>query len=237
MKNIIKILIGIFAFVGVIVSISFLTNIIFTNNSDGIVIRKEGEVIDSSLKNIMALQYDLPSKIYNTDNVILEIGFESNSKEKYSSYGYYSNDATNIVIHNMVNDSSKLLFVRPIQIVAIDFPNGPDNIQNYIFYRCRINDTNNDGKINFEDNDVLFFSDLNGENLTQISTDSLCLNSYILLKEYNILSLLLSSDKGTDKEDNKQKLMWYDLSEKKYLNNKNFESLLKYSNAIIQQRH
>jgi hypothetical protein len=172
------------------------------NTHEGIIV---GEELNEAVSENVALQgldYDNPLTILNSENHYLPISVLTYKQAKAlkraassaGDIGFNLRHITNVifldsdynVIHTLL---SKKASIADISIRQKGYRNeDSDKNHKYAIYKIGFKDTNQDGKLNNQDFHDLFISDLNGTNLTQISTDT-DIVEYEFTKDYSRINI------------------------------------------------
>lgn len=136
------------------------------------------EQIDSILTEFK-FQYESPIVLDNTNQVLIPISTELlGRRKKFSKDGYYSDEYPrywNVFFYNRKTGQSKLLTKEKIRISRIHVIRDEEEeesnkiLSNKILYEIEDIDFNKDKKLNGEDPQYLFSSEINGTNLERIS--------------------------------------------------------------------
>lgn len=131
--------------------------------------------IDSILTKFN-FQYEKPILIDSTDKMIIPISTELlDRSKKFSFDGYYSNDFPrywNVLFYDKSTGANRLLTKDKTRITQIHINRSQiesETMKSLILYELTQIDYNMDGRLNNSDPEFLFASDLNGEQLVQIS--------------------------------------------------------------------
>lgn len=134
------------------------------------------------------------------------------------SYNMF-NDLVNVIFFNKMDYSdAHLLLSEKANIVLMDAPGEKDTLQDFILYGLVTEDTNEDGRLNASDHTDLFLSDPAGNNFHRITDEKVYLVKYsINPADYEILLKVQEkpSEERADNEPRVEKLLVYDLLEKK----------------------
>ena len=163
------------------------------------------------------------------------------SDEKYQTElqqraGYVPEININILFYDLSKPYYKLLFDRAANIISVDYPSSDkEKNQKYILYKVIINDSNGDKKLDNDDNNVLFISDLYGNNLTQVTDSKLNLVSYSKIVNDRLLIIESTPNKEITKENWPSKVIIYDMNSKKMIENK-FDIMLEKAIKIFNKK-
>jgi hypothetical protein len=198
----------------------------------GIVIQdttqKDSHNTQSGKKQVSNIQYSFPVKLYGSSHSFFKILLvEPKISELFKRMGSYSWNSeydngivVNFVFLNPKTQNLSLLFDKPSFIQRYSVPSSSaDSGQTKILYDAIIRDSNRDGLISSEDNVVLFFSELEGTGLTQITPDSLSLTRWQFADNFQSVIIEVKQridDKSVDEKLWPRHLYWYDLNTKKF---------------------
>ena len=151
------------------------------NSNSKITLKKNptSKEIDSILTQ-NNFEYDRPIVLDSQQQVLIPIsGYLIYTRVMPSSNPYYLNEAArywNILFHNPITGANRFLTKNRIKILNlyakttdIDIKKTPKILNNKILYDIVDTDFNNDQRLDENDPDYLFVSDINGENLQRIS--------------------------------------------------------------------
>jgi len=120
----------------------------------------------------------------------------------------------NLLFAKQDGSEPRLLLDRKALITSSDIPSEGDSLQGLNLYRIVIKDTDNDGRLTHNDRSDLYVSDLNGQNLRQITGDKLNVLQYRLSMERKkifIHAQLRPADQKISRNDWQDTLVVYDL--------------------------
>jgi hypothetical protein len=195
-------------------------------------------------KQISNIQYSFPIKLYGSSYSFFKVLLvEPEVSELFKRMGSYSMNSeydngiiVNFVFLNPKTQNLNLLFNKPSFIQTYSAPSSRvDSGQTKILYNAIIRDSNLDGIISSEDNVVLFFSGLDGSDLTQITPDSLSLTRWQFAENFQSVIIEVKQpikDKSVDEKLWPRHLSWYDLNTKKF-KYQQLEVLLERSKHIL----
>jgi hypothetical protein len=133
---------------------------------------------------LQGISYGNPEKIYNSTNYLLEVRPKTYlaprkisgppvNFEGGSSYG--DNSMLNIVFLDSNFNVIGKLIDKKASIISLTIPRPTDEpidtTVKSIAYTIAFDDSNEDGKIDFQDNNDLYISDLKGQNLVKVTSD------------------------------------------------------------------
>ncbi len=162
--------------------------------------------IDSILTKFN-FQYESPIVLHSTNQVLIPISTKLLKRKKtLSKEGYNSDDYPrywNVVFYNIETGEHQLLTERKVRISEIYFNTDENNRQHNIMkdkviFEIGDDDYNNDGKINSNDPEYLFCSDLNGMNLTRISPKDEDLQDFKIISKSNEILIKTLRDSKED---------------------------------------
>lgn len=221
-----------FAIVGIITSLKSC-NTVLVGGNDGIVVSdstaelKETNTNNNDEKRKVVLEYSEPIKIYGSDYSIMTVttNYESSS-EMYSRAKYNPSHTINVLFFNIRNNDFHLLFDKKL-LISDNFRSIlSDTSLSRIFYTVISEDTDKDGYLSWEDNNILYCSDKTGRGLTQITTAGVNVIDYLFLDKTNLLIKVSIPQKDVEKNEWTKKYILYNLKENS-LNDKNkFNTLL-----------
>jgi hypothetical protein len=188
---------------------------------------------DNDSKTFFSLS--APSYVYGSKYSLMSVSMtaEGYQNELQMRAGYLPVNSINILFYDLSNSDYKLLFSRPVIIVGLDYPTDKKGKeQKFILYRAIIKDSNNDKKLDDDDNIVLFETDLDGNNLTQITDSKVNLVEYHKLGQNRILIIVSIPNGKIPKNNWSTNAIVYDISAKKTINSK-FDLMLEKSKKIF----
>jgi len=166
------------------------------------------ELSDSQIDSILTkfnFRYENPILLDSTDKLIIPISTELlGRRNKFSIDGYYSNDFPrfwNILFYDKSTGTNRLLTKEKTRITQIHVNRNQfesETMKSIILYELTQIDYNKDGKLNSKDPEFLFASDLNGENLVQISPKNEDLKHFEVLPNSNQIILRTTRDTKQD---------------------------------------
>lgn len=174
--------------------------------------------IDSILTEFK-FQYESPIILDSTNQVLIPISTELiNKRTSYSKNGYYSDEYPrywNVVFFNRKTGKNQLLTknkVRISQIHAIrdEYEGNNKILDGKILYEIGNEDYNKDGKLNGQDPEYLFCSEIDGSNLIKISPDNEDLRFFKVIPKSN--QILIRTVRDTKRDsifDREDELIWY----------------------------
>jgi hypothetical protein len=177
-----------------------------------------------------------PIFVYGSEYSLMKVLMkdEDYQNELHKRAGYLSELCTNILFYDLSNDEYKLLFNKPVNILSIDYPSDEkQKDQKYILYNVIIDDSNADNKLFDHDNNVIFISDLNGNNFIQITESNLSVTFYKKLNNNKLLIGVSIPDNKLPEERLSQKILLYDINTNKILENK-FDYMIEKSKQIFK---
>ncbi len=187
------------------------------------------EATDNSLQ-LQSIEYDKPYTIRNSNNLYLPISIRTYEKPKkilnngpkvaieslYSGGRGYLQTINIVFIDENLNVINTLLDKKGL-ISDIEIKPMSENLENidtayhHLCYLISYEDTNQDGKLNSDDNHDLYISDLDGSNLTQIS-HNVDIASYELDTKKAIIDIRYKERTDEREEYKKIKFAKYDLN-------------------------
>ncbi|PIQ10927.1 MAG: hypothetical protein COW71_01620 [Ignavibacteriales bacterium CG18_big_fil_WC_8_21_14_2_50_31_20] len=177
-----------------------------------------------------------PIFVYGSEYSLMKVLMkdEDYQNELHKRAGYLSELCTNILFYDLSNDEYKLLFNKPVNILSIDYPSDEkQKAQKYILYIVINEDSNSDNKLFDNDNSAIFISELNGNNLIQITKSDLDVTFYKKLSKNKLLIGTSIPDKNLPKDKWSQKILLYDISTNKIIDNR-FDDMLEKSKQIFK---
>jgi hypothetical protein len=178
----------------------------------GLIVGKKIQVARDLNVDLQHLVYDSPQRVYKTDFylsevVVLDKEIPQHVKEEIAK----ANDISMQVIGATVNilffkaDRTvvrRLLptngFIDQVSVSRYMYGIDREKPAPFIIYKIATDDTNNDGRINYDDNMSYYMSGLDGQNLTRITPDSLKLDEYWIADDYSeIYFEQITEDRGS----------------------------------------
>lgn len=191
--------------------------------------------IDSILTEFK-FQYESPLVLDSTSQVLIPISTELLERRKtFSKDGYYSDDYPrywNVLFYDRKTGENQLLTERKIRIsqiyaVSDEYEGGNKILNNKVLFEIADTDYNDDGKLNSQDPEYLFCSELNGENLTRISPNYEDLQFFkVIPKSNQILIRTIRDTKRDSIFNNEDESIWYkaELDNQKWIVNEIIDS-------------
>jgi hypothetical protein len=176
------------------------------------------EQIDSVLTEYK-FQYESPILFDSSNHVLIPISTELLEKRtKYSHDGYYSDDYPrywNVLFYNRASGETRLLTEDKYRISRIyakesDYDDKGQIMENLVLYEIADIDYNKDSKLNDNDPEFLFSSNIDGTNLKRISPLNEDLISYRVIPKTQQILIKTRRDKNQDSLFNhKDESIWY----------------------------
>ncbi len=212
----------------------------------GIIVGEELEVAKKEGFALQGLQYDTPSKVYNSDNYYLPISLMTyEEKKRVNEMAASANDINpgflkqvNIifldknykVIRSLLNKKGSILDIKFQGEYYYRTSGEIDETAKYIGYLISLDDTNKDGKINSLDHHDLYISDLDGGNLKRI-TNKLIIESFEFISSNTKILITYATPLNTREEHKEVGFAIYDIYKEKFTDlnslNKELEKLEK----------
>jgi len=183
--------------------------------------------IDSVLQKFK-FRYEQPVIIKDSEYVLIPISTQLlKSRSKFSKDGYQVADFPrywNMLFYNRKTGDTRLLtedkyrisdFQANIETTHyvddnINYEQVSNELKGKILYTITDTDYNGDDKLNYEDPEHLFVSDIDGTNLKRISPDNEDLSSYNIIPNSNQIILQTLRDTNKDaKFDHQDEYVWY----------------------------
>ncbi|MBT28661.1 MAG: hypothetical protein CMO01_03290 [Thalassobius sp.] len=206
-------------------------------HEEGLIVGEELEHAKSDTLALQGISYDYPEPIYNSSNYYLPISAMTYKEAKdvrkaISSAGDFSMSVLQIfnvvfldsnyqVIRNLLD---KKAFISDINIPWGGREKVDRSIQN-IAYEIAFEDSNNDGKLNNDDNMDLYISDLDGGNLLQV-TKNIDVKSYEFINDHKDLIIRYKERNDEREEHKKVKFAFYNIA------TSSFKPLLELNNHL-----
>jgi len=240
--------------IAVIVLGSYLWNFLgIGNNYNAGGINTENFVVkDKDTLLIQGTEYGDPMRIYNSSNYYIEVNAktynEPPSKSMFSgsvnfeggSPSDYDLDLMNILfLDNEFKPIRRLLdekaYISSTSFSTEHWNQKLDSTVLNIFYRITFEDSNNDGVLNYLDNDELYMTDLGGKYLTQI-TNGIDIDDYEVIKNGRQIIITYNKRSGVREEYKIQRYALYDIDQKKlqYLDDIN-KALMDINKILIEK--
>lgn len=174
--------------------------------------------IDSILKDFK-FDYESPIIIDSSNQLMIPISTELLERRiNYSKSEYYSNDFPrywNILFYNRKTGNNRLLTEDKIRISSIyankfQYEEEGKVIRKKILYQLGYVDFNKDGKLDENDPEYLFSSDINGENLMRVSPLNEDLQYFEVIPNSNQIMMRTLRDANQDLDfDREDESIWY----------------------------
>jgi hypothetical protein len=192
-----------------------------------------GKKLDTAIAESLALQdisIAMPRPISNSSYLFVPVGArdliepEPMRRVAYSSIGpKYINEsntlggdrAINILFVNRDGSDPHLLLKKKAFIPLADIPQPGDSLQDFCIYKIVTTDSNGDGRLTWSDRFGLYYSDLQGRNLTPIIGDTVRVFAYAKSYAHQTIFILVgipTDNKGAN-EDWPENVYAYDLRE------------------------
>jgi hypothetical protein len=192
-------------------------------------------------------RFSLPRHIPGTRYSRCDVLFvDQDAKSKFEKLGSYSSrsgedygSTINVAIFDTATEDCRLVFPRPA--LLRDFERMHDDMDSLVtglLYEAYMNDTNHDGLLGTEDNLALFFSDLDGRNLVQITPDSVALEEWKVLGSSRKLAISVKvrpNSSSPQVPPARHLLLWYDLKGRTLSSSRSLDRLLEESKRIMAQ--
>lgn len=174
--------------------------------------------IDSILTEFK-FQYESPIILDSTNQILIPISTELlDRRTSYSKDGYYSDDYPrywNVVFYNRETGKNQLLTENKVRISEIhairdEYEGNNKILDGKILYEIGDEDYNKDGKLNGQDPEFLFCSEINGTNFIKISPDNEDLQFFKVIPKSN--QILIRTIRDTKKDsifDREDESIWY----------------------------
>lgn len=228
------------AFIGVFSILIFSLRFSDRSKETGIPVHSDSTTVENN--ELFTIEFEQPNKIYGSPYYFTELNFKNlqSQRSKYTGYEnstYYWGKSVNLIFFDPKSDNCKLLFNHPVIITKLYYPDTEHSvIKSKMIYQAIFNDTNSDGIINNKDNTVLFISDIFGDNLKQITPDTLTVDSYRFMDDKNglmIISSIPDFKNGVKEAYWEKRIYWYNFEREELSTNKRFIELLKISKEIL----
>jgi len=164
-----------------------------------------------------------PISVYGSDYSFMKILLKTDTyqKELHKRANYLPEICINILYYKLQSSEYKLLFSKRVNIISLDYPiKKEEKARKYILHRVISEDLNEDQLLDIYDNDILYSSDLNGNNLKQITDLNANFISYDKLKDNKLLIIESIPDKNKLKENWLRKVLLYDIDNSQMIENK-----------------
>ena len=231
LKNLLFVVLILFALVGIIASLKTCSTLI-ESKDEGIVVSDttasvQGTNNNNDEKRKAVLEYSEPLKINGSDYSVMTVTTDySGSNENFSRIKYSSSHTINILFFNIKNNDYHLLFDKKL-LISDNFRNMLfDTSLSKIFYTIISEDTDKDGYLSWEDNNILYFSDKTGRNLSQITKTNVNVLDYLFLDKSNLLIKVSIPQKDVEKREWTKKYILYNLNENSLSEKNKFNTLL-----------
>ncbi|MDW7695657.1 hypothetical protein R9C00_26280 [Flammeovirgaceae bacterium SG7u.111] len=218
-----------------------------------------GEDLNEAKKNNLALQgieYESPERVFNSTNFYLRVSVKSYDEAKkidtgemlllevpptqqvppggYPFYGYETHDM-NIVFLDENHELITYLLNKKGVVTKMNMPvnyfeSKPDTTIKNITYKIVFEDSNKDGKLDYEDDQNLYISNLSGQDLTQI-TKGIEIESHHFQNDHKEI-FVEYYEQGDDSEYRRKKFLIYNIATK---TSRKLESLEKALDKIEAQ--
>jgi hypothetical protein len=129
-----------------------------------------------------------------------------------------SQSTVNLLLFSESNPNGFLLFDRQVLIRKAFVPRNPEDPQDYLLFLVADRDSDGDGRLSSMDDQSLWVSDLYGQELNQVTTDSLLFESFSFeenKRRVYIVASLKPSNNTVPREHWEQSLFIYDIDQKK----------------------
>lgn len=177
--------------------------------------------IDSVLAKFK-FQYDSPIILDSTNQALIPISTEFlKTRKRYSKDGYYSDEYPrywNVLFYNLETGENRLLTESKYRISVIyananprsDYHKRSKILQEKVFYEISDIDFNKDNKLDGDDPEFLFVSEINGDGLKRISPINEDLQYFEIIPKSEKLLIRTLRDVNQDSLFNKKdEYIWY----------------------------
>lgn len=148
----------------------------------------------------------------SASTIMIPVDGQRLSSGKLTDQNYF---CVNLVFYDFVADNSFKLFNQETYIAYLRYyqnysgrdKRNPGIVKNWILYCVKNVDSNKDGKIDSDDPDILYSSDIHGKNLKQLTTEQESVASIHVYHDqgFALLTMQRDSDKdGSYKTDDKE---------------------------------
>ncbi len=200
---------------------------------------------------LQGLEYNTPDRIYNSETYYIPVSIMTyeEAQEMYdaissaNNYGFGLMRVANVLFMDSNMENTHWLLQKKAAISQVEIREHrelkyEEKIEidtNYkrLLYEIGFEDSNNDGLLNQEDHCDLYFSDLNGYHLTQI-TKGIDIKSYHYANNYSRLKLKYTARNDSIKEEHKIVMFgYYDFELEKFIESTEINNTLSnYLNEI-----
>ena len=222
----------VFSFATIFYACSNNSNSNNSNSSKSKTIINKDNVSDNNYKSLSKISS--PFAIYGSKYSFMKILIydKKYQTELQKRANYLPDININILFYDLSNEYYKLLFNNPVKIISIDYPStDKEKNQKYILYKVNVPDSNGSN----DNNNILFISDVNGNDLTQITDAKLNLVSYSKINNNRLLIIESIPNKEVTKENWQSKVIIYDMNSKKIIENK-FDLMLEKAIKIFNKK-
>ncbi|MCH2230029.1 MAG: hypothetical protein MK105_06765 [Crocinitomicaceae bacterium] len=174
--------------------------------------------IDSILTEFK-FEYESPIVIDSSDHILIPISTELLERRKtYSKDGYYSDDYPrywNILFYNSLTGEERLLTENKVRISQIhtignEYDGRSKILNKKVLFEIGDLDYNKDSKLNAQDPEYLFCSEIDGTNLTRISPKNEDLQFFRVIPKTNQILIRTIRDTEQDSIFNREdESTWY----------------------------
>ena len=173
----------------------------------------------SGIRVIEIVQRDLEKEKQMTQHLVSISNYgESAPYQGQPEFLRISGQSTvNLLFFSQSNPNGFLLFDRQVLIRKAFVPRNPEDPQDYILFLVADRDSDGDGRLSSRDDQSLWISDLYGQELNQVTADSLLFESFSFeenKRRIYIVASLKPSNNAVPREHWEQSLFIYDIDQK-----------------------
>lgn len=166
------------------------------------------------------LCFSLPGKVFGSSNYLSPVTIEGSYADRGIKSSSGASTIVNVAMANFEDSQLRLVFDKRVVVKRVDYPaRQSDSTQKMILFEVLPIDSNHDGMIDGNDNTVLFFSDLDGKNLTQMTPDSVTVTGWSFVSDKNRLAITVVEQPmggAFEKGSKPEHLCGYDFSTRKF---------------------
>ena len=141
----------------------------------------------------------IPVTLSENSNTTKDSLFRNPSSSEYDRKSFFDN----IIFYRKQDGESHLLLNKPAKIASFDTlekkePGKPSTY--FLLYKIIETDTNADKKINYEDANIGYLSDLSGKNLQQITPNNTQMVNWTIVQSIGSIFVRIVKDSNNDKK-------------------------------------
>jgi hypothetical protein len=228
-----------------IMTFDYVSSLSKDSDEKGVIVGKEKEEADKQGLELQTIVFSSPDRILDSEIYIIKVGqidYEAPKKStvritQYSELaGYEDEMKVNVIFINSKTKTQRLLLNKKASINRMDIPNSDDSLRKYILYKISLHDSDGNGRINSDDKEECFISNLDGSNFKKIELHNNKVLEYNFSNDYKKIQFICSiipQDKTIKEEYWDRTFLEYDTETNKILEYKELTSLFREAKEIM----